>query len=56
MRIDRLMVNTAEKVVLIADYKSGDIYDSNQLANYKTALSKLPVFKGYNIDTRIVIV
>ena len=56
MRIDRLMVNTAEKVVLIADYKSGDIYDSNQLVNYKKALSKLSVLKGYNIDTRIVIV
>jgi len=54
LRIDRLMINTSAKEALIADYKSGDIYDLNQLSNYKTALTKLPVFKGYNINTRIV--
>ncbi|HNW24269.1 MAG TPA: UvrD-helicase domain-containing protein [Candidatus Cloacimonas sp.] len=54
LRIDRLMVNTTEKEALIADYKSGDSYDPKQLSEYKTALIMLPVFKGYNINTRIV--
>jgi hypothetical protein len=48
------MVNTSEKEALIADYKSGDSYDPKQLSEYKTALTMLPVFKGYNINTRIV--
>lgn len=55
MRIDRLMINTAEKEALIADYKSGDIYDSNQLLNYKNALLKLPALQGYKINTQIVV-
>ena len=54
LRIDRLMVNTAEKEILIVDYKSGDIYDPYQLANYKTALANLPILQDYHINTRIV--
>ncbi len=48
------MVNTAEKEILIVDYKSGDIYDPYQLANYKTALANLPILQDYHINTRIV--
>jgi len=53
-RIDRLMINTAEKESLIIDYKSGDIHDPKQLINYKNALLKLPALQNYQIDTKIV--
>lgn len=40
-RIDRLMVNTKSKLILIVDYKTGD-HEEEQLDNYVTIVSKLP--------------
>lgn len=46
-RIDRLLVNTAKKEVLIIDYKTGRIHEPEQLEKYKAALEELPAFQGY---------
>ena len=50
-RIDRLMINTKEKKILIIDYKTGKEKADIQLNYYKNVIKKLPVVKSeYNID------
>jgi len=52
-RIDRLMLSPQTREAMIIDYKSGGIYEPEQLENYRLALLRLPAFSGYEIATRI---
>ena len=53
LRLDRLMIDTKQKQVLIVDYKSGDEPDSTQLDSYQQALQQLPIISSgaYEIKT-----
>ncbi len=52
-RIDRLMINTKKKKILIVDYKTGGISEGNQLSNYGDIISSLEVTgKDYSLDTK----
>ena len=53
-RIDRLMINTRVKKILILDYKTGTYYEQEQLDRYKEIVEKLPVVKrdGYEVKTK----
>ena len=42
--IDRLMINTPLKKILILDYKTGEILDQNQVNYYLELIQKLPIF------------
>lgn len=54
IRIDRLMVNTREHKIIIVDYKTGDIFEPDQLSRYTETVESLPVVKQqeYDIDAR----
>jgi ATP-dependent exoDNAse (exonuclease V) beta subunit len=54
LRIDRLMLNTDAKQALIVDYKSGQIHDSMQLQEYRTALQKVNSLKAFEIDIKFL--
>jgi len=51
-RIDRLMVNTAERKILIIDYKTGRLADKDQIARYISIVSELPACQsgGYAVE------
>lgn len=51
LRIDRLMLNTASKLALIVDYKTGQIHDNMQLEDYRAALLKIPSLSAFRIVT-----
>jgi ATP-dependent exoDNAse (exonuclease V) beta subunit len=55
-RIDRMMVSTERKEVLIMDYKTGEHYEESQLENYKKIIASLPIVEtdGYKIVTRFL--
>jgi ATP-dependent exoDNAse (exonuclease V) beta subunit len=55
-RIDRLMVNTKNKEILIIDYKTGAHYEDEQLDKYEEIIEKLAVVKKdkYRVKTRFV--
>ncbi|MCK4655025.1 MAG: UvrD-helicase domain-containing protein [Candidatus Cloacimonetes bacterium] len=55
-RIDRLMVNTKNKEILIIDYKTGAHYEEEQLDKYEEIIEKLAVVKKdkYRVKTRFV--
>jgi ATP-dependent helicase/DNAse subunit B len=56
LRLDRLMIDSKLKAVMIVDYKSGDETDPGQLDTYKRALEQLPALQAeaYKIETRNV--
>jgi ATP-dependent exoDNAse (exonuclease V) beta subunit len=47
-RIDRLMINTITKEILIVDFKTGSSYEEEQLNNYKKLIEFLPIVKRDN--------
>jgi len=47
-RIDRLMINTKDKRIMIVDYKTGKHYDQEQLDRYKEILETLPIVRKDN--------
>ena len=55
-RIDRLMINTRDKKILIVDFKTGKISDDEQIDRYKLLVEQLPIVKNdnYQIETRYV--
>ena len=55
-RIDRLMINTKEKKILILDYKTGRHFKQEQLDKYKEIIEKLPIVKrdNYSVETRFL--
>lgn len=55
-RIDRLVVNTESKQILIIDYKTGSIYEKEQLDRYRQIIEKLPIVKkeDYRVETEYV--
>lgn len=55
-RIDRMMVNSKNKEILIIDYKTGAHYEDEQLDNYKKIIEKLAVVKKdkYIVNTRFM--
>jgi ATP-dependent exoDNAse (exonuclease V) beta subunit len=55
-RIDRLMVNSKNKEILIIDYKTGAHYEEEQLDKYKEIIEKLAVVKKdkYSVKTKFM--
>ncbi|NQT64821.1 MAG: hypothetical protein HQ554_01435, partial [FCB group bacterium] len=55
-RIDRLMINTKEKKILLLDYKTGSQFEQEQLDKYKEIVEKLPVVKKdkYRVDVKFM--
>ncbi len=55
-RIDRLMINTKEKKLLIIDYKTGSYFEQEQLDRYKEIIEKLSVVKNenYRVDVKFL--
>jgi len=53
-RIDRMMVDTSGKNILIIDYKTGSIKDEEQLDRYKAIVENLPIVErdGYKVEKR----
>jgi len=56
LRIDRLLLDTANKRALILDYKTGTGREEGQLERYKQALLALPVIRdnGYQVETDFI--
>ena len=57
-RIDRMMVNTKAKEIMIIDYKTGGIHDKEQVNNYVKIINELPFVKEkeYKVTGKYVIV
>lgn len=53
-RIDRLLINSAQKQALVIDYKTGGIHELEQLERYVKALQELPAFAGYNFEYQYI--
>ncbi len=55
-RIDRMMVNSKNKEILVIDYKTGAHYEEEQLDKYKEIIEKLAVVKKdkYVVKTKFV--
>lgn len=53
-RIDRLMIDSKAMLVVIVDYKTGYIYEQDQLDIYQAELMKLPALQGYAWEKRYV--
>ncbi|MEA2096646.1 MAG: 3'-5' exonuclease, partial [Candidatus Cloacimonadota bacterium] len=55
-RIDRLMINSKNKKILILDYKTGTYYEQEQLDRYKAIIEKFPIVKkeNYRVDVMFV--
>ena len=55
-RIDRLMINTSKKEILIIDYKTGSHYEQEQLDRYKEIIEKLLIVKkeNYEVDKKFL--
>lgn len=47
-RIDRLMFN--EKSVLIIDFKSGELFESDQLERYSSVINRIPIISNRNLQ------
>lgn len=52
LRLDRLMIDTKQKEAVIVDFKSGGIYDEDQLKRYKDALQQIPAIKDAVTEVR----
>ncbi|MFC1887606.1 UvrD-helicase domain-containing protein [Candidatus Cloacimonadota bacterium] len=52
-RIDRLLINEADKQILIIDYKTGIYHKQEQLDRYKEIIKKIPIVKhsGYKVNS-----
>lgn len=57
-RIDRMMINTDDKKILIIDYKTGSFFEKKQLSRYKKIIRELPFAKkqNYKVESKFVIV
>ncbi len=55
-RIDRMMVNSKTKEVMIIDYKTGGIYDENQVNNYVDIIKEIPFVKenGFRVEGKFM--
>jgi len=55
-RIDRLMINSSNKRILIVDYKTGSHHEQEQLDRYSQIVEKLPIVKNedYRVDTKFL--
>ena len=47
-RIDRIMINTQDKKIMIIDYKTGQITDENQILHYTKLIKDIPAYKNEN--------
>ncbi|MCL2065515.1 MAG: UvrD-helicase domain-containing protein [Candidatus Cloacimonetes bacterium] len=56
-RIDRLMINSEEKKILIVDYKTGQISNEGQIEYYKKLIKQLLIVEDekYKIETKFVV-
>jgi len=55
-RIDRLMINSKDKKILILDYKTGAYYEQEQLDRYKEIIDELPIVgrEDYRVEVRFL--
>jgi ATP-dependent exoDNAse (exonuclease V) beta subunit len=49
-RIDRLLLNSKEKKIVIIDFKIGEIYQQSQIEDYKNAIRELPFVKSNQFE------
>jgi ATP-dependent exoDNAse (exonuclease V) beta subunit len=58
MRLDRLMINDSSREILIIDYKTGELYEEEQVAEYIAAIESLPHVRreGFKVSGRFVVV
>jgi hypothetical protein len=54
LRIDRLMLNSTQKLALVIDYKTGGIHEQEQIEHYIQALKRIPALKDYSFESRYV--
>ena len=56
MRLDRVMVDEQNKEICVIDYKTGEIYEQEQLDDYIQTISSLPATKeqGYTVRGQFV--
>jgi ATP-dependent exoDNAse (exonuclease V) beta subunit len=55
-RLDRLLIDSSDKQILIVDYKTGHSYEEEQLEKYAELIGQLPVVQeqGYEIKTKFL--
>ncbi len=55
-RIDRLLVNTHKKEIMILDFKTGEDFNEKQIAEYKRIIEELPIVKkeNYKVDAKFL--
>ncbi|NQV18282.1 MAG: UvrD-helicase domain-containing protein [Armatimonadetes bacterium] len=55
-RIDRLLVNTHKKEIMILDFKTGEDFDEKQIAEYRRIIEELPIVKkgNYKVDAKFL--
>ncbi len=55
-RIDRLLVNTYKKEILILDFKTGEEFDEKQIDEYRRIIENLPIVKkeNYNVNAKFL--
>ncbi len=55
-RIDRMMINTKRKEVIIIDYKTGGIHDKEQVNKYVEIIQEMPFVKanGYEVKGKFL--
>jgi len=55
-RIDRLMIDTVTKEILIIDFKTGSNYEQKQLDRYRQIVEKLPIVKRemYQVEVKFL--
>jgi ATP-dependent exoDNAse (exonuclease V) beta subunit len=52
-RIDRLMLNTTAKTYRIIDYKTGEVYDDQQLTRYNSIIQAKLLPAGYRLEQEL---
>ena len=52
-RLDRLLIDTRNKLIKIIDFKTGSLYEEEQLDRYRVIIEKLPIVEreNYRVET-----
>ena len=55
-RIDRLLVNSHKKEIMILDFKTGEDFDDKQIAEYKRIIEELPIVtkQNYKVNAKFL--
>jgi ATP-dependent exoDNAse (exonuclease V) beta subunit len=53
-RIDRILINRAQKEILIIDYKTGEIYDAKQIEEYQEIIRNIKFVRNENYTVKAI--